>query len=54
LAGPYQGDRAYVHLDISQLRRTLAATDLDGTLRDLIVTEPVVGYRIRDREASRP
>jgi DNA-binding response OmpR family regulator len=34
----------YVH--VSQLRRKLAAADPDGTLRELIVTEPGVGYRV--------
>lgn len=37
----------YVHVYVSQLRRKLAAADPDGALRDLIVTEPGVGYRVR-------
>ena len=43
----YQGENSYVYVHVSQLRRKLAAADRDGSLRDLIVTEPGVGYRIR-------
>jgi two-component system KDP operon response regulator KdpE len=43
----YSGEDHYVHVFVSQLRRKLAAADPDGTLRDLIVTEPGVGYRVR-------
>ena len=48
----YQGEDSYVYVHVSQLRRKLAAADPDGRLHDLIVTEPGVGYRIRDREAE--
>ncbi len=44
----YQGEDAYVYVHVSQLRRKLAAADPDGALRDLIVTEPGVGYRVRE------
>lgn len=44
----YQGEDSYVYVHVSQLRRKLAAADREGRLRDLIVTEPGVGYRIRD------
>jgi two-component system KDP operon response regulator KdpE len=44
----YQGEDSYVYVHVSQLRRKLAAADRDGVLRDLIVTEPGVGYRIRE------
>jgi two-component system KDP operon response regulator KdpE len=44
----YQGEDSYVYVHVSQLRRKLAAIDRDGELRDLIVTEPGVGYRVRD------
>jgi two-component system KDP operon response regulator KdpE len=44
----YQGEDSYVYVYVSQLRRKLAAADPKGTLRDLIVTEPGVGYRVRD------
>jgi two-component system, OmpR family, KDP operon response regulator KdpE len=47
----YQGEDSYVYVHVSQLRRKLAAADPDGALRDLIVTEPGVGYRIRERPA---
>ena len=43
----YQGEDHYVHVYVSQLRRKLARADTDGSLRDLIVTEPGVGYRVR-------
>ena len=46
----YQGEDSYVYVHVSQLRRKLAAADPEGRLRDLIVTEPGVGYRIRDRD----
>ena len=48
----YQGEDSYVYVHVSQLRRKLAAADPDGTLRDLIVTEPGVGYRVRERPVS--
>ncbi|HSW41868.1 MAG TPA: response regulator transcription factor [Patescibacteria group bacterium] len=48
----YQGEDSYVWVHVSQLRRKLAAADPDGALRDLIVTEPGVGYRVRDRLVS--
>jgi two-component system, OmpR family, KDP operon response regulator KdpE len=44
----YQGEDSYVYVHVSQLRRKLALADPDGTLSDLIRTEPGVGYRIRD------
>jgi two-component system, OmpR family, KDP operon response regulator KdpE len=44
----YQGEDSYVYVHVSQLRRKLAAADHEGRLRDLIVTELGVGYRIRD------
>ena len=43
----YQGEDSYVYVHVSQLRRKLAAADANGMLRDLIVTEPGVGYRVR-------
>ena len=43
----YAGEDHYVHVFVSQVRRKLAAADPDGALRDLIVTEPGVGYRVR-------
>lgn len=46
----YQGEDSYVYVHVSQLRRKLAAADVEGRLRDLIVTEPGVGYRVRDRD----
>jgi two-component system KDP operon response regulator KdpE len=43
----YQEQGHYIHVYISQLRRKLAAADPDGTLADLVVAEPGVGYRVR-------
>ena len=40
----------YVH--VSQLRHKLAAADRTGALRDLIVTEPGIGYRVRAPEPA--
>jgi two-component system KDP operon response regulator KdpE len=48
----YQREDAYLYVHVSQLRRKLAAADPAGALRDLIVTEPGVGYRVRDIEES--
>ncbi len=42
----YQGERHYVHVHVSTLRRKLAALDTTGVARSLIVTEPGVGYRV--------
>jgi two-component system KDP operon response regulator KdpE len=51
----YQGEDSYVYVHVSQLRRKLAAVDRSGALRDFIVTEPGVGYRVRDlASAGRP
>ena len=44
----YADEAHYVHVYISQIRRRLADADPDGTLRDLIVAEPGVGYRIAE------
>jgi two-component system KDP operon response regulator KdpE len=46
----YQGEDSYVYVHVSQLRHKLAAADPAGALRDLIVTEPGVGYRVRAPE----
>jgi two-component system KDP operon response regulator KdpE len=43
----YQDEASYVYVHVSQLRRKLAAADSEGHLRDLIVTEPGIGYRVR-------
>jgi two-component system KDP operon response regulator KdpE len=46
----YQDADSYVYVHVSQLRRKLAAADPSGVVRDLIVTEPGVGYRVRAPE----
>ena len=43
----YQDEDHYVHVYVSQLRRKLAAADETGALRDLIATEPGIGYRVQ-------
>jgi two-component system, OmpR family, KDP operon response regulator KdpE len=48
----YQGEDSYVYVHVSQIRRKLAAADRDGALRELIVTEPGVGYRVREAAAG--
>ena len=48
----YAGEDSYVYVHVSQLRRKLAAADPSGALRDLIVTEPGVGYRVRELDRS--
>ena len=47
-----QDEDHYVHVYVSQLRRKLAAADPDGELRDLIVAEPGVGYRVATADAA--
>ncbi len=46
----YRTEDSYVYVHVSQLRRKLAAADPSGRVRDLIVTEPGVGYRIRESD----
>jgi two-component system KDP operon response regulator KdpE len=48
----YSEESHYVHVYVSQIRRKLAAADTTGVLADLIVSEPGVGYRIRELEPS--
>jgi two-component system KDP operon response regulator KdpE len=44
----YSDESHYLHVYVSRLRRKLAAADPSGQVRDLIVAEPGVGYRIRE------
>lgn len=48
----YDEESHYVHVYVSQIRRKLAAADPGGDLRDLIVAEPGVGYRVRADDAT--
>ena len=50
----YDEESSYVYVHVSQLRRKLAAADPGGMLRDLIVTEPGVGYRVRALRQAGP
>jgi two-component system KDP operon response regulator KdpE len=43
----YAEEGHYLHVYIGQIRRKLAAADPEGTLSDLFVAEPGVGYRVR-------
>jgi two-component system KDP operon response regulator KdpE len=45
----YAEEGHYLHVYVSRLRRKLASADPSGDLGDLIVAEPGVGYRIRER-----
>ena len=44
----YSEETSYVYVHVSQLRRKLARADPSGRLPELIVTEPGIGYRIRE------
>ena len=44
----YVDEDHYLHVYVSRLRRKLAAADPTDTIRDLIIAEPGVGYRIRE------
>ena len=48
----YSDEAHYVHVYVSTLRRKIAAADRAGTLRDLIVAEPGVGYRVLDPRST--
>jgi len=50
----YQDEDSYVYVHVSQLRRKLAAADRGGVLGSLIVTEPGIGYRVRDFDDGEP
>jgi two-component system KDP operon response regulator KdpE len=43
----YVQEGHYLHVHVGAIRRKLAAADASGVLRDLIVAEPGVGYRVR-------
>lgn len=42
----YSDEAHYLHVYVSQIRRKVAEADPDGHLRDLLVAEPGVGYRV--------
>ena len=48
----YSDEAHYVHVYVSQIRRKIAAVDPEGRLRELIVAEPGVGYRIQPPEGA--
>ena len=48
----YADEGHYLHVYVSRLRRKLAAADPDGSIGDLIVAEPGVGYRIAETPDS--
>lgn len=49
----YADEAHYVHVYVSQVRRKIAAADLEGDLAGLIVAEPGVGYRVRAPDEER-
>jgi two-component system KDP operon response regulator KdpE len=46
----YADESHYLHVHLGAVRAKLAAAAPDGELADLIVTEPGVGYRVRERD----
>ena len=44
----YGEEGHYLHVYVSRLRRKLAAADPGGDSRDLVTSEPGVGYRVRE------
>jgi two-component system, OmpR family, KDP operon response regulator KdpE len=48
----YSEESHYVHVYISQIRRKLAAADPSGSVANMIVSEPGVGYRIEAPDLS--
>jgi two-component system KDP operon response regulator KdpE len=48
----YVDEGHYLHVYVSRLRRKLNAADPSGGVRDLIVAEPGVGYRIREADEA--
>ena len=50
----YADEGHYLHVYVSRLRRKLNAADPSGGVRDLIVAEPGVGYRIREADEVDP
>jgi two-component system KDP operon response regulator KdpE len=49
----YGEEGHYLHVYVSRLRRKLAAADPGGDSRDLVVSEPGVGYRVREAAPGR-
>jgi two-component system, OmpR family, KDP operon response regulator KdpE len=43
----YAEEGHYLHVYVAQIRRKIAALDSEGELRDLLVAEPGIGYRVR-------
>lgn len=48
----YAEEGHYLHVYIGQIRRKIAALDPNGSLADLFVAEPGVGYRVRSAESE--
>jgi two-component system KDP operon response regulator KdpE len=43
----YAEEGHYLHVYVAQIRRKIAALDAEGELRDLLLAEPGIGYRVR-------
>jgi two-component system KDP operon response regulator KdpE len=50
----YADEAHYIHVYVSQIRRKLAEADPEGAVRDLLIAEPGVGYRVADPGAGPP
>jgi two-component system KDP operon response regulator KdpE len=48
----YSEEGHYLHVYVGQIRRKIAVLDPEGTLADLFVAEPGVGYRVRGAETE--
>jgi two-component system, OmpR family, KDP operon response regulator KdpE len=46
----YAEEGHYLHVYVAQIRRKIAKLDPEGGLGDLLVAEPGVGYRVRERQ----
>jgi two-component system KDP operon response regulator KdpE len=50
----YVDEAHYLHVYVSQIRRKISLADESGALRDLIVAEPGVGYRVARLDGTAP
>jgi two-component system KDP operon response regulator KdpE len=48
----YAEEGHYIHVYVAQIRRKIAQLDQSGSLNDLLVAEPGVGYRVRSPDSS--
>ena len=48
----YADEGHYLHVYVAQIRRKIAALDARGTMADLLVAEPGVGYRVKGADST--